>query len=1248
MKLFSTLALALTLSTLSAQELPTYQLHRYDSNDGGILWGMSDNGRWGVIRLGSESAGGTATPKLYDTEREEAFEVTYQGQLIHVTDVSDDGQIVVGSLGAKPVAYNRATGQLTRVAMRPKWQTGILQSVSPDGRWAVGYYNGFNGQFANSELTGEFQFSPLMVDLQTGDTLALPGLPKLDMAHSDEHATMFMGITPDGRYAIGQMDWFIMQPISGFTFIYDTHEHTYRVIGFDENARGDWRPHHPDLHHIEGGILSPNGRYVGGLAYITKPQEGSQFFNEYGVPFRYDLWNSELKVFDDGESNNISVGAIDDQGTIIGNPDTGSPLRNFRVLYKDRYWIPFSQICQQYYGFDFYKRTGYEYTGSAMAISADGSRFISFPDPTGESYLFDLGRPIEEVCASIDLLSNYTTAPQSGATFSLISNVEINFGRSVQVLGNGRNVHLVKADGTKVIDGLSNGGLTLKTGSKTTVVAAFRPRPLDAGTDYFVVIDAGAIAVSGDAEINNHEIRIPYHGRRSGAVSLTKAAPADGSTLRQIDNTSSYILLDFDAPIQTTDQCLAYIERTDDGTRLTTLNVATSSNDASRHQLLLTPATPVYLYNGEDYRVIVEAGSVSDYSADASSHNERIELTYHGSYVREVTSETVLFADDFNSPNASLTTWLMYEGDQAKPNTTMQSWGFDQNNTPWNFSLHDTEGSTDYFAGSHSNYSPAATSDDWMMTPQLAIPSEGKTLLDFDAQSYDPAKKDYLSLYVYESHDVLSHLTTDIMKRVCSTAVLLDSVRLSPGATSELTADEWTHFQYDLSRWAGRDIYIAFVNRNRQQSAIFVDNVLVQREILYSIGFTNRDRVIGQESIDIAGQFTVMCDETAGSASLTLRDASGQAVSTVEWAEIPAKGTAVDFAFAKPLALTVGTEVPYTIDVRIGSKADTYTGLILDLAFEPVKRVVLEEMTGSTCVNCPLGIVSIEHCQQAFGDRFIPVAIHSYTGDNLGASFMEYSSSLGLIGAPMARINRLPDVYSPMFRQADEFYYRDVDGEDLWYDVVARELNQLTMADLDLNAQLSADGQQIEYKTDLRYALTAHNQQLSLFVVVLEDGIQSFQQNGFYGMQSATLADWCNGGPYATGIIYPYTHDHVVRSVIGQTYSGTIGMFPADLTGGVTYSASFSSSCPQSVIDASRLSAVAMLIDTQTGQVINAAHTAVTAHDAGITAVEDNDSKPAVLRTLSGTILHQVTSDEDLHDLPAGIYLLGGKKVWIR
>lgn len=1237
-------------TALMAQQTHEYKLHRYDTTDGGILWGINSTGEWGIIRLGSVSAGGTATPKLYNVETEEAFEVRYDGHIISINDVTADGNTIVGELNGKPVAYNRATGELKSFGMREKWTYGTLTSITPDGKWAVGSYSGYMGEFEDSELTGDYYFSPLMVNVETGDTLALPGMPSLDMAHLDQHALVLNKITPDGRYAIGQMDWYIMQPQSGFTFIYDTQQHSYQVLAFEENDNTDWTPLYPDLHHIDGCTMSPNGRYLAGSAYITKPQAGSFFFNEYTVPFRYEIETKELEIFDNGESNNMDIGAITDSGVLIGSQETGSPLRNFRVLINDKNWISFSQICQQYYGFNFLERTGYEYTGTVTGVSGDGSRIVSFPDPTGESFIFDFGCPVEEACAGIDLLNNYTVTPEEDSNFALISNIEINFGRNVQIIGNGSNVHLYKSDGTLVMNGLSNGGLTMKTGSRNTVVASFRPRPLEEGIDYFVVIDAGAIAVGSDASLTNREIRIRYSGRANVPVYVVKATPADHAQLRQIDNASSYILLDFDTRIKCTENALAYIERVEDGSRLTLMNVAAGRTDDTRHQLLLTPSSTVYLYAGEEYRLVLEAGSVCDYSDNASSLNERFEIIYHGTYVREGSNETVMFADDFNNPNASLTSWLRYEGDHLTPNSMMEAWGFDADNNPWNYTLHDTEESADYFAGSHSMYKKAGKSDDWMITPQLAIPLDGKAELSFDAQSYDPNKQDWLTLYVYENHRVLSYLNSSIIEDIRKTAVLLDSMLLYPGAEPELTADEWTHYTYSLARWAGKDIYVAFVNQNDNQSAIFVDNVRIQREVNYSIGFSNRDRVVALESIKIAGQLTVLCDETEGQASLTLRDAEGLEVSHIEWATIPDKGKPIEFSFEHPLPLTIGCEVGYTIDVQIGQKIDSYKGTIQNLAFEPVKRVVLEEMTGTTCVNCPLGIVAIEHCEQAFGDRFIPIGIHSYQGDNLGSGFLDYTTFLGIMGAPMARINRLPEVYSPMYRKNDEFYYRDVEDEALWYDVVSKELDRLTSADLVLQTTISDNGKQLSHKADLRYALSANNQQLSLLIAVLEDGVQSYQLNNFSNIVSETLSDWCNGGPYAEYAVIPYSHDHVLRGIIGQTYSGTIGLFPSDLEGGQTYSAIFDSPCPASIDNLNNVSTVAILIDTQTGLVINAAKTHVSKIDeeAIETVVSDHAESPTVLRSLSGAILQRSASLQDLQRMPSGIYLLGEQKVIIR
>lgn len=1244
-KLFAALVASLfSFASVSAQSTD-YKLHKYNSNDGGILTSITPNGEWAVIELGTSAGGGNASPKLYHVDTEESFEITYGGRTFGLTAVSDDGNVVVGSFSGRPAAYNRATNKLTVFPLRNLWQSGNLSFVSPDGKWAVGHYNGYNGKLdEQDELSHDYYYSTLFVNIETGDTIHTPNLPKKDMAHLDQHAMKFDAITPDGRYIIGEMSWYIMQPQSGFVFIYDTQEQKYEVVGYIEHDNRSWEPKYPDMHHLESTVLSPDGHWLAGMAYMTHGGENDASYTEYGVPYLLDMQTRELTVFDGAESSNMSVGAVDNAGTIFGNPDTGSPLRDFRVLYQGKYWITLSQICKQAYGFDFKEKTGYDRTGTVTSVSGDGSRFISFPDPLGESYCFDFGKTVEEVCDGIDLLDNYSVNPAPGSVFSQISTIEINFGRAVKVLGTGRNIHLYKADGTKVTDGLSAGnqGLSLKTGSSTTVNAVFRTRLLEEGVDYYVVIDAGAISVANDETRANKEIRIKYSGRRNGPVQYVRATPEEHSQLRQIDASSSYVLVTFDCPVKLTDNASAYVQRVEDGSRMATLTLAEGNTEATKNQILLYPSSAVYLYDGLEYKVVVDSASVSDYAGTVVSYNSPIEITYHGTYVREVSNDAVLFSDDFNNPSQSYANWLRYEGDHRSPLQSMVNWGFDVDNMPWQFGMSDDETYTDCFAGSHSLYAPSGQSDDWMMTPQILLPEDGTTTLVFDAQSYNPAKTDKLKVYVFEEEFEISYLNDAWMEDVRERSILLDEITLTAGARQELTAGEWTRYQYDLSRWAGKNIYIAFVNQNENQSAIFVDNVSVQRELLYTIGFANNDRVVAQNEIQISGQFTVKTNEPVNSIKLTLKDADGNEVSKVEWPSLSGniKDRPIAFTFAQPLPLVVGQSNRFTIDVHMGERTDVYEGSILDLLFEPVKRVVLEEMTGIDCPNCPLGILSIEKCEKAFGDQFIPVSIHTYTGDPYAGNLDAYSAFLGLNAAPSARINRTNAIYYPFVSVGGE--YKDSYAESpVWFDIVANELGRLAVCDIDLKAVQNAEKNGISFTSNLRYALDAENQQLSLFLVILENNIVNYQANNLGSIEQSILGEWGFGGINSGAYAYPITHNDVARAVIGQTFSGTIGLFPTTLKAGENYNVDFTTSWPSAIEDVKNATAVAMLIDSQSGEVINACKTQI------LSANEEEDAIAGV----------KLQTSDDFYTLsgvrvsaPAkkGVYVTGGRKVIVK
>lgn len=1245
----STLKTLLFIFTICASILNVnaqngYKLHKYNSQDGGILTKITPNGKWALVTLGTTAGGGTAAPKLYNVETEQLTPIEYGGRSINAEAMSDDANIIVGSMAGRPVAYNREKNNLTVFPIRPLWQSASLDAVTPDGKWAVGSYNGFNGKLdANDDLSHDYYYSTFFVNVETGDTIATPGLPTRDMAGLDQHAIRFSNITPDGRFIIGEMSWYIMQPNSPVVFVYDTQDHTYRIVGFNERKGAAWTPLYDGLHHIESPMMSPDGHWLTGMAYIAKEIPGSTFYNDYGMPFRYDIQKGTFEVIDNNDLN-VETCIVDNNGTIFGSPNTGSPLRDFRILYQDKYWITLDQICKQQFGFNFRERSGYERTGTAVSVSGDGSRLISFVDPLGESYCFDFGRPVEEICSGIDLLDNYSVTPVNGAVFATLSTIDINFGRNVQVLGKGNtHVHLYKADGTKIADALStSSGLSLKTGSNSIVTAVFRTRQLEEGVNYYVVVDAGAVAVANDVNRTNHEIRVNYSGRRNGPVSLTKVAPEEHSHLRQIDASSSYILFTFDCPVKLTNDCLAYIERVEDSTRVATLSVAVGNTESTKNQVLIYPATSTYLYEGVEYKVVLASGSICDYATSELSYNEDIEVRYHGSYMREVSNDEVIFADSWDNVSESLEKWLRYEGDHNTPLASMQKMEFDADNQPWNFSLREEGEIPNYCAASHSLYTPSGRSDDWMMTPQLLMPKDGKAILEFDAQNYRVNKNDTLKIYVFEEEFPISYLNKAWMEDIRERAVLLDEILLTPGESEDGLEGDWTHYSYSLAKWADKNIYIAFVNQNYNQSMIFVDNVKVQRELLYSIAFNNSDRVVALESIDIAGQFTVKTAEKVENISLTLKDENGNVVDKKEWTNITAsvKDRALPFAFSKPLPLKIGEENKYSISIVLGERSDEFNGSIANLAFEPTKHVVLEEMTGVTCPNCPLGILSIEKCEKAFGEQFIPISIHTYTGDPYAGTMGDYSQFLGLNAAPTARINRIEGIYYPMWSESDG-YYDSKPEANLWFDVVTKELARLTTADITISATLSADKKILNYKSDLKYALNATNQQLSLLIVVLENGLVNYQANNLSSLSYPVLGEWGQGGVNGREYAYPVTHNDVARQLVGQGMNGTIGLYPSTLVAGQIYSTSLSSKFPESIVDPNNASVVAMLIDTQSGEVINAAKTQVVMSDNpdAIESLHDSSSSSSAIYDLQGRRVEKASR---------GIYIINNKKVQIR
>lgn len=1155
----------------TAQDVTAPTFEKFQNADGDMLYGLSNNGQWSFLQSGMSDGTISASPKLYNVATGETTNVLSDEQLeqtasCNLGDVTDDGTLV-GSVNGKPAYWSRTTGQWTELAMST-YSTGCAYAVTPDGKYAVGSFVG----------ASEYNEYPAMWDLTTGELITLEGLPEYDISGRNDNEMRLTGISPDGRYITGRMSWVYVQPAQVSSFIYDRETKTSKMLGYEWTGTR-WKALDNSLYFVDGPVMSPNGLWLTGEAYIVGGG-GNESMGEYSVPFRYNVAEDKFEFFDETNSIDFLGFAIDNNGTIYGaTPGTTTPLRNWSVLHG-KYWYSISSILSSVYGMDFTNATGYEWTGTPIGVSEDRKKVIAFVDPHGESYVLTLPQPLDEVCADINLMGNYTVTPASGSEFSRLRQVEVLFDRDVQVTGAVNAVTVKDASGNVVASSLA---FDTETNNSRNVVISFRTLTLNPGEQYTVEIPAGTITIKGDAEHKNEAIQLTYTGRANEPIAVTSVSPAEGTEMQFIDYSSNPVIFTFDTNVSLTGNQSAQLVRTDDGTVISSLQVAYKDN-----QVAVYPASTQYLFKGSQYKVVLNAGSVSDVAGNNA--NEEYSVNYVGAYQREVSSDDQnIFSDDFNSAATSIVNFMLYEGDHNTPSSEMQAWGFDADNSPWNFTVRDDNGS-DFVAASHSMYEEAGASDDWMITPQLYIP-DARCQLTFDAQSYRNSATDRLKVMVWPCDEAFNSATADMIARFKAEGTVVFDEQLSPGASEETLAGDWTSYTVDLSAYAGKDIYIALVNENTNQSAIFVNDLAVTRNMPYLLSLNTDETVVNQESLAISGTLTANSDdETYSTLKMTLKNEAGETIGELEAANLNlSKGDSYTFAFDEPLPLEKGKENKFTIDVQLDDYADQLQSSVKNLIFQPEKRVVLEEYTGLDCPNCPLGILAIEKMREYAGSQVIPVSIHTYTGDPYSTTLLEsYTSFLNLVGAPSGQINRSGVSY-PMTSLDGKYFFYNPETHDNWLDLLEQELQVAADADINITASYNPDTKNIDIPVSVRYALDAKNQMVNLFTVVMEDGLVNYQRNNLSSLTDENLGEWANGGRYAQATAVGVTHNDVARICYGTSFNGTAGLLPSTITAGETYTATLSYAYPENIRRAENAKVAVMMIDANTGRVINAA-----------------------------------------------------------
>ncbi|MBW8522573.1 choice-of-anchor J domain-containing protein [Chryseobacterium chendengshani] len=158
-----------------------------------------------------------------------------------------------------------------------------------------------------------------------------------------------------------------------------------------------------------------------------------------------------------------------------------------------------------------------------------------------------------------------------------------------------------------------------------------------------------------------------------------------------------------------------------------------------------------------------------------------------------------VFSAGFETNYGPLTNWTLYNVDGLTPNSSVS-----YVNAAWIPSVEEAGNS---IAMSTSWYTPAGTSNDWMVSPAITLPA-GTNTLYWHAKSYDPTYKESYKVYISTTGNAVANFTT-------------------PALTVNLEEATWQNKSIDLSSYAGQTIYIAFQNFSNDAFLGGIDNVHV-------------------------------------------------------------------------------------------------------------------------------------------------------------------------------------------------------------------------------------------------------------------------------------------------------------------------------------------------------------------------------------------------------------------------------------
>ena len=465
---------------------------------------------------------------------------------------------------------------------------------------------------------------------------------------------------------------------------------------------------------------------------------------------------------------------------------------------------------------------------------------------------------------------------------------------------------------------------------------------------------------------------------------------------------------------------------------------------------------------------------------------------------------------------------------------------------------------------SNSWYAPAGAANDWLITPELNIDSEGYSFV-FKARAVDPSYADGYKVWVSTTGPDVASFTTQLFSVAAENTTLTTRI-------------------INLDAYAGQTIHLAIQNDSNDKFLLIVDDVLVAKLKEYNV---SAERMVSRRwnasGSTVLPSITVQNkgSETITSVDVALSVDGGSPQTTTVNTNIPGLSSG-DITITLPVTVTDNNEysLDYVLSNPNGNEDEDMSdnanlGYLNSLTGNADKKMVVEEGTGTWCTWCPRGHVAMERMAEDHPDSFIGIAVHN--SDPMALA--EHDDNMNLNGYPGANINR---------------FTRNVDPGDLSINNITSEAARVSPMNVTSSTEYNATTRELTVTATATSIIDINNADIRFSVIMTEDevtgtGNDYAQVNAYAGGANGVMGGYeslPNPVP-ASQMVY---HD-VSRALLGGFF-GEEGSFPAVITAGEEVTYSFTYTIP-AIYDDAEMQAVVVVLDAVSGEILNGSESEV-------------------------------------------------------